>query len=149
MRSTYFEKAVTTVALLGIGQMNTAAQPPGTLAATLAANSAAMNVAEPFHDVPLVAGATLVKAVHVTELRTRIDALRGRRHLAPYPYTQAIAATTTVIQATDILEMRTALAAVYTALAMPQPVYSTSPAIGTPILTADIQDLRNAVTAID
>ena len=40
----------------------------------------------PFIDDPLSAGGTTVKAVHIAELRSRIDTLRATVALGPYPY---------------------------------------------------------------
>lgn len=100
-----------------------------------------------FTDDPLFLNITTIKAVHITELRTRIDAVRATYLLPPFAYTYSVT-TASVIHAKDITEMRDALSAAYTAAAMPQPTYTTSPAIGGAIVMADIKDLRDAVLAI-
>ena len=51
--------------------------------------------------------------------------------------------------AADILEMRTALSEAYTAALLPQPTYTTSPALGVGIVAADIADLRAGVLAME
>ena len=103
----------------------------------------------PFTDDPLTSG-TLIKAVHVTELRTRINGVRARSGVAPSVYTNAsISAGTNVVMAVDILEMRTAISEVYAARGLTPPSYSTSPAIGAVIVLADITDLRAALAAIE
>ena len=43
-----------------------------------------------FTDDPLTAGTTVVKAVHLNELRAAIDNLRGRYGLAAYPWTDLV-----------------------------------------------------------
>jgi hypothetical protein len=104
-----------------------------------------------FTDPTLTVGTTLIKAVHVTELRSAIDTLRARHGLAAYAWTDsAAAAGTTTINAAHIAEMRTALQAAYAAAG------STAPAFTNPTLTAGastvaathITELRAAVIAI-
>jgi hypothetical protein len=103
-----------------------------------------------FTDDPLIASVTAVKAVHVTELRARIDAARAQHALGAYTYSQpSIAAGTTIVRAVDILEMRAALADVYTIAGAAPPTYTTSPAIGALIRTADVADLRSALLTIE
>lgn len=105
---------------------------------------------QPFTDDPLTAGVSPIKAVHITELRTRIDALRARYGRAAYPYTNAsILAGTSGVMAVDIAEMRTALSEAYTDAGLTPPSYSTSPGAGVVIVVADIADLRAAVVAIE
>lgn len=110
----------------------------------------AFEAGAPFADGPLIAGSSVIRAVHVTELRTRIDALRARYGLAPYAYTNSsIIAGTSILMAADILELRAALAETYAAALLPPPTYSTSPASGVAVVVADIADLRAALIAIE
>jgi uncharacterized delta-60 repeat protein len=104
-----------------------------------------------FTDDPLLPGATLIRAVHVTELRTRIDAVRARYGLPAYSYATdpTITAGATVIKPQHILEMRIALQEAYTAAGQTPPTYPTSPTTGSPISAADITSLRTAVSAIE
>ena len=105
---------------------------------------------QPFTDGELIAAVSVIKAVHITELRTRIDALRARYVLGAYGYTNSsILAGTSGVNAVDITEMRTALSQAYTTAGLAPPSYSTSPSIGAAILVADIADLRSAVVAIE
>lgn len=114
------------------------------------ADSTTATVSVAFTDPVLTSGATSIKAVHFTELRARINALRQAHSVSPvsYPYTHTITATTGLVYAVDLTEMRTALAQVY-AVVGGSPSYSTNPTVGTTIRAADIADLRTAVTNIE
>lgn len=104
-----------------------------------------------FTDDPLAAGVTPVKAVHITELRTEIDARRSHHGLAPFGWTDpTIVAGVTAVSAVHLTELRTALAEVYAAAGRASPVYS-SPFVEarTSVITAtQIAELRAAVGAI-
>jgi hypothetical protein len=103
-----------------------------------------------FTDDPIVAGVTIIQAVHVTELRTRIDAVRAKYGLAAFAYSEpSITAGVSLVMAQAILELRAALAQAYTAAGQTPPSYVTSPAAGMPVLAADIASLRLAITAIE
>lgn len=67
-----------------------------------------------FTDDPLVAGTTSIKAIHITELRSRIDALRVHWGLAAYGWTDANL-TGVATKAVHVTEMRTALGNAYDA----------------------------------
>jgi uncharacterized repeat protein (TIGR03803 family) len=103
-----------------------------------------------FTDDPLVAGTTVIKAVHITELRSRIDVVRAAFGLGGYPYTGDVSVGTT-IQAVHINDLRTALAQAYTAAGRTPPTYTTDPTltIGTVIKAAHINELRTALAAIE
>ena len=96
-----------------------------------------------FTDNPLAAGVTEVKALHITQLRTAINDLRGHLNKGVYPW-QYSATTNDWISANPILEMRTALD---DALGVPTPAYSAGLAQGQPIKAIHIQELRDRVTA--
>jgi hypothetical protein len=104
-----------------------------------------------FTDDPLVASSTAVKLVHLTELRQRINDLRGRYALGAFAWTDATpVAGVTPVQAVHLTELRTALDAVYTAAVRTPPVY-THPTItvGATVITAvDIAELRAAILAV-
>lgn len=89
-----------------------------------------------------------IKAVHITDLRVRIDALRDQFNLGPFNYSRTIIAGMTV-QAADVLQMRTALSGAYANGGVTQPTYSTTPQAGGPISAADIIDLRTAVINLE
>jgi alpha-tubulin suppressor-like RCC1 family protein len=103
-----------------------------------------------FTDDPLIAGSTAIKAGHLTELRTRIDAVRARYGLGMYSYTDpTITRGVTIVKAQHIIEMRAALLEAYNAAARTPPTYSTNPRAGVSIVVADIADLRAALVAIE
>jgi hypothetical protein len=106
----------------------------------------------PFIDDALTAGVTRILAAHITELRTRIDALRNREGLAAFSWTTpTLGVGTTLIGRQYILDLRTALAAVYVAAQLTPPTYTnTTLTAGTSTVKAiDLQELRNAVAAIE
>jgi hypothetical protein len=104
-----------------------------------------------FTDDPLVIGVTPIRAVHVTELRAQIDAVRARYGLAAFAYTNgSILAATTLVMAVDISEMRTALGQAYVAANLTPPSY-TDPGLapGMNIKAVHISELRSVVLAIE
>lgn len=103
----------------------------------------------PFTDDPLVPGVHTMRLVHITELRTRIDAVRVRRGLGPASWTPLVAGST-MIRASHITEMRTALGAVYVVANGGAPAY-TDPALtaGMSIKAVHIAELRAAVRALE
>src|SRR5882762_2884441 len=115
-------------------------------ASRLAPNSAMPQGAPPptFTDSDLLAsGGIQIKALHITELRTAINALRGRLGLSAYSW-QTSAISGGLIKADPILEMRTALDQ---ALGAPSPAYAAGLAQGQPIKAIHIQELRDRVVA--
>jgi hypothetical protein len=105
----------------------------------------------PFADQPLVAGVTLIRALHIGELRARVDAQRVRAGLPSYSYTDpAPTAFVTVVRTQHVLELRAALAEAYAAADKPAPVYS-EPALaaGGTIRALHIEQLRSAVIALE
>ena len=106
----------------------------------------------PFTDDPLRPGVTPVRAVHFTELRTRIAALRREVGLGPFPWTDAVLIPgETPVRLAHLLELREALAAVYAAAGRAAPRWSdASPAAGTtPLRAAHVTELRAAVVALE
>ncbi len=89
-----------------------------------------------FTDDPLVAGVTVIKAIHMTELRTAVNALRGEQGLAAFAFAEAVAPGT-VVKASHILELRSALTP-----ALVAPAYSPTVA-GDVIRAIHVQELRN------
>jgi hypothetical protein len=104
-----------------------------------------------FTDDPLTSQVTVVKAVHVTDLRLAIDILRSRNGLARFAYSDSsLLVGTTVERALHLTDLREALNAVYDALRLARPLY-TDPVIGagqTMIKEAHIAELRSAVRAV-
>ena len=103
----------------------------------------------PFADGPLIAGSSVIRAVHVPELRARIDALRVRMGLPGYSWTDSGLASGAAIRAQHIVELRSAIAQAYAAAGRTPPTYTTSPGLGLIIRVADLADLRAAVVAIE
>jgi hypothetical protein len=109
------------------------------------------SVASGFSDDPLVPGSTPVKAVHITELRARIDALRTESGLGSFAWTDpALISGGTVVRAVHVLQLRMALSDVYAAAGRSLPAY-TDPglAAGSTIRSAHISELRDAVLALE
>ena len=123
----------------------------GVVTLTASRNCVAHLSATGFTDATLVSTATVIKAVHVTELRARIDAQRVRYGLSPAVWTDPqLAAQSTPVRVLHVTEMRTALTAAFTAAKRTPPVYTDSPlGAGTPIRAIHITDLRAAVVALE
>ena len=121
---------------------------------TTASQSFAVTVgaAGPFTDHPIVAGVTPVRAVHFSELRERIDALRVAWGLGPFGWTdRALTAGVTPVRLVHVLELRGALEAAYRAAGRPSPRWTdAAPAAGaTPIRAEHVMELRAAVAALE
>ena len=118
---------------------------------TALAGTAAGQGRAPFTDDPLVPGVTPVKAVHFTELRARIEALREAAGLARSSWTDPLlTARVTPIRVTHLLELREALAEVYAAAGERPPRWTdAAPSLGTtPIRAVHIMELRAAAMAL-
>ena len=105
-----------------------------------------------FTDDPLVPGLTPVRAVHFTELRTRIDALRAAAGLPRFVWTDPTLRTgMTPVRLVHLLELRSALADAYAAAGRSAPPYTdASPQAGrTPIRATHLMELRAAVAAVE
>jgi hypothetical protein len=98
-----------------------------------------------FTDDPLVSG-TPVKAVHLTQLRTAVDAVRALASMSGFAYTDpTLTPGVTPVKAVHINELRTALDAARAALSLPPVSYGETVATGTTIKAAHITELRNGV----
>ena len=112
----------------------------------------AVKVPVPFTDDPLVSGVTPVKAIHFTELRMRIDALRGAAGLTRFRWSDPVlTAGVTPVRLAHLLELRAALAAAYAAAGPAAPGWSdVAPVAGaTPIRAVHLMELRAAVIALE
>lgn len=117
------------------------------------ANSNTATISVTFTDSTLTAS-TRVKRVHITELRTRIDALRLKYGgLSPFSYTSdpTITPGVTTIKAQHILQLRAALAPAYFNATATTATYATDPSLaaGTRVKTAHIAELRALVLSIE
>jgi hypothetical protein len=109
----------------------------------------------PFTDYPLTAG-IVAKIVHITELRTRIDALRQRFGLGAFGWSDTpltAPSGVTAIKKVHIDQLRSALDAAYTAhgVSPPAPTY-TEPTITqfvTTVKAVHINELRAAVVLLE
>jgi hypothetical protein len=98
-----------------------------------------------FTDDPLVARSTVIKAVHLAELRTAVNAVRAQAGLAAASFTDA-ASRGVIVKAVHITELRTALDAALGVLGFPTGGYTdTITARSTIIKAVHFQELRNRV----
>jgi hypothetical protein len=91
-----------------------------------------------------------IQAIHITELRTRIDAQRTRFSLSPFNWTDAPLARVP-IRAIHVAELRTAIQEAYLGATRTPPTF-TDPTLtpGTSIIrVVHINELRNAVLALE
>jgi hypothetical protein len=106
--------------------------------------------APPFTDDPLHSGVSAIRALHITELRTRIDALRERFGASTFTWTDS-SLVGVIVKAVHLAELREALAGAYAAANQSAPSYTdaTVSAGGTLIRAVHIAELRTAVTALE
>jgi len=104
-----------------------------------------------FTDDPIVPGKTVVKALHMSELRARINALRVAKGLTAYSWTEStLNPGSSVIKAVDIAELRAALAEAYTRAEMPPPSFPDPLVAGSTVVKAiHIAELRRAIIALE
>ena len=105
-----------------------------------------------FTDDPIVPGVTPVRAVHFTELRSRIDTLRVGTGLGRFVWTDPVLrAGVTPVRGVHLLELREALSAAYAAAGRAAPRWTdASPTSGsTPIRALHVTELRAAVLALE
>jgi Divergent InlB B-repeat domain len=104
-----------------------------------------------FSDSTLTPFASVVRAVHVTELRAAIDTLRARQGLASFGWTDsAVVANATIIKRSHLVDLRSAVAAIYATRGLAVPSWS-DPTItsAAPLVRAShIAELRAAVLAL-
>ena len=121
----------------------------GTAEATV---TVTVRAAAPFTDPLLTVGVTPIKAVHMTELRTRADAVRVGCGLTAATWTDPVLTVgVTPIKAAHMTELRTAVTAAYTACTQTAPAW-TDPVLEagvTPIKAAHLLELREAVIALE
>lgn len=99
-----------------------------------------------FTNDPLVAQSTLVRLVHITQLRTAVNAMRAAASLPPLPADGTIAAGA-VVRAQHIANLRTGLAAARSTIGLPALTFTdpTLTAQSTRIKAVHVQELRNGV----
>jgi len=104
----------------------------------------------PFTDPVLTSGITAVRAIHITELRARIDAIRINLGLSPFTWTDANL-TGRRVSTVHVNELRAALAAAYQRAGKSPPAYSDANLTAgvTPVRAVHIAELRSAVVAME
>ena len=136
----------------GTAAIRVTATDPGGLSATQAFAVTVTAMRVPFTDDPIVPGVTPIKAVHFTELRMRIDALRSTGGLTRFSWTDPVLRPgVTRVRRVHLLELRQALAEAYSTAGRAAPRWTdASPAAGsTPIRAAHVTELRVAVLALE
>ena len=147
--------ALVTLTAVGEGAATirvTATDPGGLSAMQSFTVRVSMTMSRSFTDDPIRPGVTPVKAVHFTELRTRIDALRRAGGLQAFPWTDPLLRTgVTRVRLAHLLELREALAAAYAAAGRSAPGWTDGvPSAGTPpIRAAHLMELRDAILALE
>ncbi len=119
---------------------------------TSATQTFPVTVPAPFTDRVLVPGETPLKAVHFTELRARIDAVRSAAGLERFAWTDPVLTPgVTPVRLMHLLELRSALAAAYASSGLSTPTWTDpAPVPGTtPIRAAHLMELRAAVVALE
>jgi hypothetical protein len=102
-----------------------------------------------FVDDPVTPRITTMKAVHVTELRDRIDGVRLQAGLPKYAYAGAAVAGG-AIRARDVTELRTALSQAYLAASRAAPAYTdASLQPGTVVKAVHVTELRDATEVLE
>ena len=142
-----------TAGALGRATIRVTAIDPGGLNATQAfAVAVSESESVRFTDDPIRPGVTPVRAVHFTELRTRIDALRREAGLGPFAWTDPVLkAGVTRVRLVHLMELRSALAAAYSAAGRSVPRWTDAAPVGgtTPIRAVHLMELRAAVVALE
>ena len=137
----------------GAATIRVTATDPGGLSATQSFTvTVEVSVSEPFTDHPIRPGVTPVKAVHFTELRARIDALRRVVGLQAFSWTDTVLRPgVTSVKLVHLRELREALGAAYAAVGRVEPGWTDpAPTAGsTPISAAHVMELRAAVVALE
>lgn len=115
------------------------ATAPGLPASDFSAADAATTVI--FTD-PALNNTVTVKAVHVTQLRTAVNAMRAAAGLTPFAFTDGTLAT---IKALHVSQLRSALDAARAAIGLPDLTYTNTALAGVAVKAVHLTELRNGV----
>lgn len=95
-----------------------------------------------FTDATLTSGQTSIKALHITQARAAVNAVRRSAGQAPYAFTDSVL-TNSIVKAIHLSELRSALDAARGALGLPSLSYAYSVARSAPIRAIDLTEIRN------
>ena len=100
-----------------------------------------------FADDPLVTGTTPIRATHVSQLRTAVNAVRSLAGLTASSFTDPALSSSILVKRVHITELRSALDAARAALVLGALVYmDPSITVGTtPVRNAHVSELRNGL----
>ena len=111
-------------------------------------NVPAIGAFGPLTDPTLAVASTPIRAVHITELRVRVNAARTGVGLPPYAWADpALSAGTTVARAQHLIDLRTALTEARATAGLPAPVFAEPIVAGTKIKAAHLTELRDALSS--
>lgn len=104
-----------------------------------------------FTDEPLTAGVTPIRALHLSELRQRVDAQRARFGLPAGSWaTATISPGVTLITAQHVIELRAALVETYQAAGLPSPAFTDAVlTTGSLVKALHISELRAAIRILE
>jgi hypothetical protein len=99
-----------------------------------------------FTDDPLVAATTKVKAVHFTQLRSAVNAMRAAAGLSAASFTDPVLSSSVKVKAVHVQELRNALAPARATLGLPALSF-TDPALSSAVKVkaVHVTELRNGV----
>ena len=118
---------------------------------TSATQTFRVTVQRPFTDHPIVAGVTPIKAIHFTELRSRINAVRTAMGEVPWAWGYPVlTAGVTPVMGQHLDEMRVVVELTYEASGRRAPRWTDPPPLkGTAIRAVHLMELRAAVMALE
>jgi hypothetical protein len=106
-------------------------------------SAAALATTVSFTDEPLVTGSTLIKRIHLVELRTAVNAVRTLAGIGTTTFTDpTLIAGTTLVKTIHVSELRTALSAAMTSLGFSAPSFSSGLATSSVVKQSHFQELR-------
>ena len=97
-----------------------------------------------FTDDPLTTGGPVIKAAHLAQLRTAVNAVQALAGMTRSIFTDA-SLSGMAVKAVHIGELRSALAAARASLGLSSVAYSNPASTGAPIRAADVVELRGGV----
>ena len=98
-----------------------------------------------FTNDPLVMHSTTLRAAHVTQLRTAVNAMRAAAGLTAQAWTDPTVTAGSNSRAVHFTQLRTALAEAREALDLPPVVHAEAITAGTTVMATHVTELRNGV----